>query len=71
MYEELIVRAGVPRRPRKPFEAANHPFVDRCAFVLDSSFLEIARLAASRALNDLELLTARIVDEGRDTTPAD
>jgi hypothetical protein len=60
MYEDLIARAGVPRRPRKPFETANHPFVDRCAFVLDSSFLEKARLAASRALSDIEKLTAQL-----------
>jgi hypothetical protein len=61
MYEELIARAGSARRPRKSFEAANHPFVDRCAFVLDSSFLEKARLAASRALTDLESLAASVV----------
>jgi hypothetical protein len=30
--------------------------VDRCAFLLDSSFLEKARMAASRTLNDLENL---------------
>ena len=53
MYEELIARSTSSRR-RKPFEAANHPFVDRCAFLLDSAFLEKARLAASRALNNLE-----------------
>src|SRR5271163_4630183 len=53
MYEELLLRVGARRR-RKPFEAANHPFVDRCAFLLDSSFLEKARLAASRALADVE-----------------
>ncbi len=63
MYEELIARAGAPRRPRKSFEAANHPFVDRCAFVLDSSFLERARLAASRTLSDLESLAAQIAAE--------
>ena len=49
MYEELLARAAFTRRTRKPFEAANHPFVDRCAFLLDSSFMEKARLAASRA----------------------
>jgi hypothetical protein len=63
MYEEILAKASQRRRRRKPFEAANHPFVDRCAFVLDSSFLENARLAASRALIDLETLTARIVEE--------
>ncbi len=62
MYEHLIARAAGTRRPRKPFEAANHPFVDRCAFLLDSSFLEKARLAASRALAELEKLATAIVE---------
>lgn len=60
LYEELLARNSASRRSRKPFEAANHPFVDRCAFVLDSSFLEQARLAASRALTELEEVTARV-----------
>ena len=59
VYEDLLARNGSARRMRKPFEAANHPFVDRCAFVLDSSFLETARVAASRALNELENLAAQ------------
>jgi len=59
MYEQLIARAAATRRSRKPFEAANHPFVDRCAFLLDSSFLEQGRLAASRALTELEKLSAQ------------
>ncbi|HUI52914.1 MAG TPA: hypothetical protein VLX60_14095 [Terriglobales bacterium] len=61
MYEELIARAGAPLKPRKSFEPANHPFVDRCAFVLDSSFLERARVAASRVLTDLESLAVQVV----------
>ncbi|HLZ90987.1 MAG TPA: hypothetical protein VKQ28_04670 [Candidatus Acidoferrum sp.] len=60
IYEELIARSGAGRR-RKPFEAANHPFVDRCAFLLDSSFLEKARVAASAALTTLEQLTEQLV----------
>jgi len=60
MYEDLLARNTSARRRRKPFEAANHPFVDRCAFLLDSSFLEKARVAASRALTDLENLTAQV-----------
>jgi len=60
IYEELLARNFSARRFRKPFEAANHPFVDRSAFVLDSSFLEKARVAASRALNELEALAAKI-----------
>jgi hypothetical protein len=62
MYEEILLRAGPAKRARKPFEAANHPFVDRCAFVLDSSFLEKARLAASRTLMDLENLTTQVAE---------
>lgn len=61
MYEELLARTGSTRRSRKPFEAANHPFVDRCAFLLDSSFMENARLAASRTLTGIEELAAQIV----------
>ena len=56
LYEDLIHRAATTRRSRKPFEAANHPFVDRCAFLMDSSFMEKARLAASRALGEIESL---------------
>jgi hypothetical protein len=64
MYEQLIARAAATRRSRKPFEAANHPFVDRCAFLLDSSFLEKARLAASRALTELERLADQLCEGG-------
>jgi len=63
MYESILARTHPTRRSRKPFEAANHPFVDRCAFMLDSSFLENARLAASRALGDLETLTAHLTGD--------
>ena len=62
MYEGILARTATRPRRRKPFEAANHPFVDRCAFLLDSSFLEIARLAASRSLTDVETLTASIAE---------
>jgi hypothetical protein len=64
MYEQLIARVAANHRSRKPFEAANHPFVDRCAFLLDSSFLEKARLAASRALAELEKLATQISEGG-------
>ena len=60
-FEELIARVGPSRRSRKPFEAANHPFVDRCAFLLDSSFLEQARMAASKTLMNIEELAEQIV----------
>lgn len=63
MYEAILAKAANERRRRKPFEAANHPFVDRCAFLLDSSFLENARLAASRALTTLEELASRETEQ--------
>jgi hypothetical protein len=59
MYEEIVARAASPQRRLKSFEVANHPFVDRCAFVLDSSFMEKARVAASQALTDLEALATK------------
>jgi hypothetical protein len=61
IYEQLIRRNSANRRTRKSFEVANHPFVDRCAFLLDSSFMEKARFAASRTLGDLEDLAAHVV----------
>src|SRR5436309_1933262 len=61
IYQELLARGSSSQRSRKPFEAANHPFVDRCAFLLDSSFMEKARLAASQALTGIEELAAQIV----------
>jgi hypothetical protein len=65
MYEELLARAAANHRRRKPFEAADHPFVDRCAFLLDSSFMEKARLAASRALTGIEGLATAITEQVR------
>ena len=65
MYEELLARAAAKRRNRKPFEAADHPFVDRCAFLLDSSFMENARLAASKTLTGIDELAAAITDQLR------
>src|SRR5262249_45529924 len=62
LYEGLIARSANSRR-RKAYEAANHPFVDRCAFLLDSSFLEKARMAASKALGELENLSATITSQ--------
>src|ERR1700687_4330687 len=60
-YEARLARPREPRRRRKPFETADHPFVDRCAFLLDSSFMENARLAASRALTGIGELGAQTV----------
>ena len=70
MYQAILAKASSTRRARKPFEVANHPFVDRCAFLLDSSFLEKARVAASRALTGLESLTTEVT-QGILQPPAD
>src|SRR5215467_11136107 len=63
MYEDLLARSATARRPRKHYEAANHPFEDRCAFLLNSAFLEKARLAASRALGSVEEIAAKLATE--------
>jgi hypothetical protein len=69
IYEQLIRRNSASRRTRKSFEVANHPFVDRCAFLLDSSFMEKARFAASRALGDLEDLATHVVASAQTARP--
>jgi hypothetical protein len=61
VYEEVLRRPGA-RRTRKVFEAADHPFVDRCAILLDPSFIEQARIAAGRALTELERLAATVTE---------
>jgi hypothetical protein len=63
IYQELLARAAAKQRTRKPYEAADHPFVDRCAFLLDSSFMENARLAASRTLTGIEQLAASLAQQ--------
>jgi hypothetical protein len=60
LYEDLLARRPAARHARKPFEAADHPFVDRAAILLDPSFLEQARVAASRALGELERTATNI-----------
>jgi hypothetical protein len=54
LYEDLMACRPNSRRGHKVFEAADHPFVDRCAILLDPSFLEQARVAASRVLAELQ-----------------
>ena len=62
IYENILTRAQATRHGRKPFRA-DHPFVDRCAFLLDASFLENARVAAAHALLSLDSLTAKVTAE--------
>lgn len=68
IYEDVLSRSTGAKRGRKPFESAHHPFVDRCAFVLDSSFMEKARVAATRALIEIEDLAAHIVEQSQNNT---
>lgn len=63
IYEDVLAKSGTPRRGRKPFEGAHHPFVDRCAFLLDSSFMEKARVASNQALGAIEQLTAKLAEQ--------
>src|SRR5579859_587080 len=70
IYEDVLSRNSGARRGRKPFESAHHPFVDRCAFVLDSSFMEKARVAAARALVEIEDLAAHVVGQTQVTSAA-
>jgi hypothetical protein len=67
-YEGILSRNIGPKRGRKPFESTHHPFVDRCAFVLDSSFMEKARVAATRALVEIEDLAAHIVEQSQNAS---
>jgi len=60
IYEDLFTRSPGARRARKAYEAADHPFVDRCAILLDPPFIEQARIAASRALAELESLATAL-----------
>ena len=61
LYEDLMACRPGSRSSHKPFEAADHPFVDRCAILLDPSFLEQARVAASRVLAELQEVACVIV----------
>jgi|SRR5579871_240360 hypothetical protein len=70
IYEDVLSKNSAAKRSRKPFELAHHPFVDRCAFVLDSSFMEKARVAATRALVEIEDLAAHIVERSQGNSTA-
>ncbi|GAC1634525.1 MAG: hypothetical protein NVS9B14_10700 [Candidatus Acidiferrum sp.] len=63
IYEDVLSHNSGVRRGRKPFESAHHPFVDRCAFLLDSSFMEKARVASSQALSNIEKLAATLAEQ--------
>jgi len=60
VYEELATRAGGARSRKAPPDAG-HPFVDRCAILLDPSFIEQARVAAAQALRQLQGLCSTLV----------
>ena len=69
MYEDVLFRSSSSRRGRKSFEGAHHPFVDRCAFILDSSFMEKARVAATHTLAAIEELTAVLAQNAWKSPP--
>jgi len=65
----VLFRSSSSRRGRKSFEGAHHPFVDRCAFILDSSFMEKARVAATHTLAAIEELTAMLAQNAWKNPP--
>jgi len=69
IYEDVLFRSSSSRRGRKSFEGAHHPFVDRCAFILDSSFMEKARVAATHTLAAIEELTAMLAQNAWKNPP--
>jgi hypothetical protein len=69
IYEDVLSRSASSRRGRKPYEGAHHPFVDRCAFLLDSSFMEKARVAATHTLAAIEELTAMLAQNAWKNPP--
>jgi hypothetical protein len=43
--------------------ASSGPFVDRCAFVLDPSMMENARVSSAKVLREIELLADQLLEE--------
>jgi len=59
IYEQLGARSAA-RQSGKASSGADHPFVDRCAILLDPPFIEQARVAAEGVLRELEALASRL-----------
>ncbi len=68
VYEQLRGRS-VTKRPGKSAAAEDHPFVDRCAILLDPSFIEQARVAAGHALRELEMLGTALYEQVLGNSP--
>ena len=71
-YREVIAKssrpgsgASKPARYASQFQrsGATGPFVDRCAFVLDPSMMENARVASARFLREVESTADRLFEE--------
>lgn len=62
VYEQLWTQSRA-RRSGKAAQGVDHPFVDRCAILLDPSFVEQARVAAGRALRELESLAGTLFEQ--------
>lgn len=73
IYERLLAPTPKGGKRKKLFQAAEGPFVDRCAFLLDPSLLEKARPAAGRVLVDLERaatdITSRVLTRAAAPNP--
>lgn len=72
LYREVIAKSTTtPPRTSKsaafssqfPRSTASGPFVDRCAFVLDPSMMENARIASAKFLREIESLADKMLEE--------
>jgi hypothetical protein len=72
LYREIIAKSVAPsvRAPKtsgyfSKFQttSASSPFVDRCAFILDPSMMENARVASAKFLREIETLADRLLEE--------
>lgn len=53
----------IPSGSRERRASGSGPFVDRCAFVLDPSMMENARVASAKFLREIEALADRALEE--------
>jgi hypothetical protein len=72
LYREIIAKSVAPSaRAAKTsgyfskFQttSASSPFVDRCAFILDPSMMENARVASAKFLREIETLADRLLED--------
>jgi len=61
LYLEISARQPQPMKARAAGQPAEGPFVDRCAFLLDPSWLDQARQAAAKFQAELEQAAEKIL----------